>query len=133
MRKVWLHQTRIGNNDLFTCKVRKSNFDSKNLFSGLSLYDLTGQGYLRESDLENYILELIPTLPQLDGLEKSFHSFYVCTAVRKFLFFLDPLKTGKVRIQDILACSFLDDLLELRDEEIPKVRQNAKLKIFLKN
>ncbi|XP_070360347.1 serine/threonine-protein phosphatase 2A regulatory subunit B'' subunit gamma isoform X2 [Equus asinus] len=90
MRKVWLHQTRIG----------------------LSLYDVAGQGYLRESDLENYILELIPTLPQLDGLEKSFYSFYVCTAVRKFFFFLDPLRTGKIKIQDILACSFLDDLLE---------------------
>lgn len=64
-------------------------------------------------DLENYIQDLIPTLPQLDGLEKSFHSFYVCTAVRKFLFFLDPLRTGRVRIQDILACSFLDDLLEV--------------------
>lgn len=86
------------------------------------MYDQTGQGFLRESDLENYIQELIPTLPQLDGLEKSFHNFYVCTAVRKFLFFLDPLRTGKVRIQDILACSFLDDLLELRDEELPKVR-----------
>ncbi|MEQ2164341.1 hypothetical protein GOODEAATRI_005674 [Goodea atripinnis] len=46
-------------------------------------------------DLENYILELIPTLPQLDGLEKSFYSFYVCTAVRKFFFFLDPLRTGQ--------------------------------------
>ncbi|XP_066591199.1 serine/threonine-protein phosphatase 2A regulatory subunit B'' subunit gamma-like [Prorops nasuta] len=103
MRKVWLHQTRIG----------------------LSLYDVTGQGYLRESDLENYILELIPTLPQLEGLEKSFHSFYVCTAVRKFLFFLDPLRTGRVRIQDILACSFLDDLLELRDEDLPKDLQEA--------
>ena len=91
MRKVWLHQTRIG----------------------LSLYDVAGQGYLKESDLENYILELIPTLPQLDGLEKSFYSFYVCTAVRKFFFFLDPLRTGKVKIQDILACSFLDDLLEV--------------------
>ena len=64
-------------------------------------------------DLENYILELIPTLPQLDGLEKSFHSFYVCTAVRKFFFFLDPFRSGRVRIQDILACSFLDDLLEV--------------------
>lgn len=73
MRKVWLHQTRIG----------------------LSLYDVAGQGHLRESDLENYILELIPTLPQLDGLEKSFYSFYVCTAVRKFFFFLDPLRTGE--------------------------------------
>ncbi|CAB3372193.1 Hypothetical predicted protein [Cloeon dipterum] len=103
MRKVWLQQTRIG----------------------LSLYDITGQGYLRESDLENYILELLPTLPQLDGLEKSFHSFYVCTAVRKFFFFLDPLRTGRIRIQDVLACSFLDDLLELRDEELPKDLQDA--------
>ena len=103
MRKVWLHQTRVG----------------------LSLYDVTGLGYLRESDLENYILELIPTLPQLNGLEKSFHSFYVCTAVRKFVFFLDPLHTGQIRIQDILACSFLDDLLELRDGELPKDQQQT--------
>uniref|UniRef100_A0A2K5P8S4 Serine/threonine-protein phosphatase 2A regulatory subunit B'' subunit gamma n=1 Tax=Cebus imitator TaxID=2715852 RepID=A0A2K5P8S4_CEBIM len=104
MRKVWLHQTRIG----------------------LSLYNVAGQGYLRESDLENYILELIPTLPQLDGLEKSFYSFYVCTAVRKFFFFLDPLRTGKIKIQDILACSFLDDLLELRDEDLSKESQETK-------
>ena len=40
---MWLQQTRIG----------------------LSLYDVTGLGYLRESDLESYILELIPTLPQV--------------------------------------------------------------------
>ncbi|XP_061424672.1 serine/threonine-protein phosphatase 2A regulatory subunit B'' subunit gamma [Lethenteron reissneri] len=103
MRKVWLHQTRIG----------------------LSLYDVAGQGYLRESDLENYILELIPTLPQLDGLEKSFYSFYVCTAVRKFFFFLDPLRTGRIKIQDILACGFLDDLLELRDEDLSKESQDC--------
>ncbi|BFZ07202.1 hypothetical protein BsWGS_10241 [Bradybaena similaris] len=101
MRKVWLHQTRIG----------------------LSLYDVAGQGYLKESDLENYILELIPTLPQLNGLERTFYSFYVCTAVRKFFFFLDPLRNGKIRIQDILSCSFLDDLLELRDEDLSKEMQ----------
>ncbi|XP_037093338.1 serine/threonine-protein phosphatase 2A regulatory subunit B'' subunit gamma-like [Pollicipes pollicipes] len=103
MRKVWLHQTRIG----------------------LSLYDVTGEGYLRETDLENYILEMIPTLPQLNGLEKSFHNFYVCTAVRKFFFFLDPLRTGKIKIQDVLACSFLDELLELRDEELSKEAQES--------
>ena len=62
---------------------------------GLSLYDVAGRGYLRESDMENYILELIPTLPQLAGLEQSFYSFYVCTAVRKFFFFLDPMRTGR--------------------------------------
>ncbi|XP_050404176.1 serine/threonine-protein phosphatase 2A regulatory subunit B'' subunit gamma [Patella vulgata] len=103
MRKVWLHQTRIG----------------------LALYDVAGHGYLRESDLENYILELIPTLPQLNGLEKSFYSFYVCTAARKFFFFLDPIKTGKIKIVDILTCSFLDDFLELRDEELSKEFQES--------
>jgi len=103
MRKVWIHQTRIG----------------------LSLYDVNGQGQLREQDVENYIAELIETLPQLDGLDKSFHSFYVCTAVRKFFFFLDPLRTGKIKIQDILASSFLDDLLELRDQDLAKDAQDA--------
>ena len=101
MRKVWLNQTRIG----------------------LSIYDVQGQGYLRETDLENYILELIPTLHQLKCLEKSFYSFYVCTAVRKFFFFLDPIHSGRIKIQDILASSFLDELLELRDEDLPKELQ----------
>ncbi|TRY64227.1 hypothetical protein TCAL_14307 [Tigriopus californicus] len=108
MRKVWLHQTRIG----------------------LSLYDVTGQGFLREQDLENYIAELIPTLPQLDGLEKSFHNFYTCTAVRKFFFFLDPLRTGRIRIQDILACSFLDELLELRDQDLAKDVQESNCELL---
>lgn len=101
MRKVWLQQTRVG----------------------LSLYDASGQGYLREPDLESYIAELLPTLPQLEGLEPSFHNFYICTAVRKFLFFLDGLRAGRVRILDILACSFLDELLELRDAELSKELQ----------
>ena len=72
---------------------------------GLITYLLTG---VICSVLNHYNVYL-----QLDGLEKSFYSFYVCTAVRKFFFFLDPLHTGKVKIQDILACSFLDDLLEV--------------------
>jgi serine/threonine-protein phosphatase 2A regulatory subunit B'' len=97
-KKFWLHQTRIG----------------------LSLYDGAGLGYLKESDLENYIFELIPTLPQLEILERSFYSFYVCTAVRKFFFFLDPLRTGKVKITEILSSGFLDQLIELRDEDISK-------------
>lgn len=101
MRKVWIEQTRIG----------------------LSFYDSTGQGYLSEADLEQYILELIPTFSQLAGLEKSFHNFYVCTVLRKFFFFLDPLRTGKIRIRDILTSGFLDDLLELRDDEVSKDAQ----------
>ena len=45
--------------------------------------------------------------------------------MRKFFFFLDPLRTGKIKIQDILASSFLDDLLELRDQDLAKDAQDA--------
>ncbi|XP_050297092.1 serine/threonine-protein phosphatase 2A regulatory subunit B'' subunit gamma-like [Anthonomus grandis grandis] len=99
MRKMWLDHTRVG----------------------LSVYDSNRQGYLTETELENYINDLLPGLCQLDGLEKSFHSF--CTAVRKFLFFLDGARTNRIRILDILASTFLDDLLELRDEELSKEMQ----------
>ena len=49
---------------------------------GLSLYDASGQGFLKESDLETYIYELIPTMPQLKHLQAMFLPFYVCTATR---------------------------------------------------
>ena len=43
------------------------------------------------------MLHNIFRLLQLEGLEKSFYSFYVCTAVRKFFFFLDPMRKGTSR------------------------------------
>ena len=112
MRKTWLKQTRIG----------------------LSIYDDTGRGYIKEAvsrcccqrliraflptlcglqGLESYINELIPTLVQLKGLDSTFLPFYVCTAVRKFYFFLDPNRTGRIKILDILSCGFIDDLLDV--------------------
>lgn len=32
---------------------------------------------------------------------------------------------GRIKIQDILACGFLDDLLELRDDDLSKEQQEA--------
>lgn len=58
----------------------------------------------------------MPTIPQLASLDEQLIPFYVCVAVRKFFFFLDPFKTGKIRITDILESTFLDSILELRDE-----------------
>lgn len=45
--------------------------------------------------------------------------------MRKFFFFLDPLRAGRIRIQDILACTFLDELLELRDQDLSKEVQET--------
>jgi len=94
VRKVNLHQTRIQ----------------------ISLYDSAGYGYLKEKDLENFIYELIPSFPQLSSLQDNFYSFYVITAVRKFFFFLDPKRTGRIWIKDMLTSPILAELYELRQE-----------------
>jgi serine/threonine-protein phosphatase 2A regulatory subunit B'' len=94
VRKVNLHQTRIQ----------------------ISLYDSAGFGYLKEKDLENFIFELIPSFPQLSSLQENFYPFYVITAVRKFFFFLDSKRTGKILIKDILTSPILAEFYELRQE-----------------
>ena len=90
----------IDNSESFTAVILSSNYsnvsEDKAIFGNNNTNFFIS--FLREQDVENYISELIESLPQLDGLDKSFHSFYVCTAVRKFFFFLDPIHTGKIRI-----------------------------------
>ena len=56
----------------------------------LQFYDQSNRGRLRETDIENYIFNLIPDLPALAGMSTAFHPFYVFTATRRFMFFLDP-------------------------------------------
>jgi len=83
----------------------------------LSFYDSMGNGYFREKDMENFIFELIPTLPQLNSLQEDFYPFYVFSAVRKFFFFLDPKRTGRIHMRDILCSKILEELLEMRQED----------------
>lgn len=45
-------------------------------------------------------------------LQEEFYPFYVFTAVRKFFFFLDPKKTGKIYIRDLLPSTILPELYE---------------------
>uniref|UniRef100_A0A7S1WIZ3 Serine/threonine-protein phosphatase 2A regulatory subunit B'' subunit gamma n=1 Tax=Alexandrium catenella TaxID=2925 RepID=A0A7S1WIZ3_ALECA len=99
----------------FMFVVRKVNIRQTRV--QLSYYDVLGCGYLREKDMENFIFELIPTLPQLDSLQEEFYPFYVFTAVRKFFFFLDPKRTGRLRIRDLLSSSILPELYELRQDQ----------------
>ncbi|CAE8657038.1 unnamed protein product, partial [Polarella glacialis] len=99
----------------FTFVVRKVNLKQTRV--QLSYYDALGCGYLREKDMENFIFEMIPTLPQLSTLQEEFYPFYVFTAVRKFFFFLDPKRTGRVHIRDLLSSPILPELYELRQEQ----------------
>ncbi len=85
----------------------------------LTCYDEMGYGYLREQDLENYVFEQIPSLPQLTGLEVDFYPYYVFTAVRKFVFFLDPMRKGKIKISDLIASPILREFNQLRSPQTP--------------
>jgi serine/threonine-protein phosphatase 2A regulatory subunit B'' len=80
----------------------------------LTCYDDIGYGYLREQDLENYVYDQLATLPPLQSLERDFYPYYVFTAVRKFIFFLDPHRRGKLRIKSIVESAVMGEFDALR-------------------
>eukprot|EP00416_Gambierdiscus_australes_P035577 CAMPEP_0171099516 /NCGR_PEP_ID=MMETSP0766_2-20121228/51775_1 /TAXON_ID=439317 /ORGANISM="Gambierdiscus australes, Strain CAWD 149" /LENGTH=462 /DNA_ID=CAMNT_0011559161 /DNA_START=106 /DNA_END=1494 /DNA_ORIENTATION=- len=104
----------IGIQNFLNFLVRTVNIRQTRLHLGS--YDVLGCGYLREKDMENFIFELIATLPQLKSLQEEFYPFYVFTAVRKFFFFLDPKRTGRLRIKDLLSSQIIFELYELKQE-----------------
>lgn len=75
---------------------------------------LISQRYLTEKDLETYMFDQIPTLPRIASLHKSFYPYYATLAARKFLFFLDPKNTGKIRIPDLVLSPLMAELEEAR-------------------
>ena len=56
----------------------------------------------------------MPTFPNLENLTEPFYPIYVITSVRKFFFFLDPKRTGKIQIKDMMTSPILAELYELR-------------------
>ena len=79
----------------------------------LQFYDVGGKGLLREQDIENYIYNLIPDLPPLQGMHENFYPFYVFTATRRFMFFLDPKRCGRIPIRRLVTSPIMEELLEL--------------------
>ena len=65
--------------------------------------------------MELYINDIIPTFPNLKNLEESYMRYYIISAVRKFFFFLDPKRTGRIYIKDMLTSPMLAELYELRN------------------
>ncbi|KXS11017.1 hypothetical protein M427DRAFT_73347 [Gonapodya prolifera JEL478] len=85
-----------------------------------SLYDADDDGYLTEDQLEKYVTDVLPTFPQLQGVSRGFTKFYVCSAVRKFFYFLDPMRRGRISIKDMLLSPILTEFFELREPELSK-------------
>jgi serine/threonine-protein phosphatase 2A regulatory subunit B'' len=79
----------------------------------LLAFDTSGDGCLREHDVENYVFEAIPGVPELAALQENFYPFYVFTAVRKFFFFLDPNRTGKLAVRDCVSSRVFAEWMRL--------------------
>jgi Ca2+-binding EF-hand superfamily protein len=69
-------------------------------------------GYVTEEELQLYIESQMPKLnlkPQSDTIR----TFYICTCIRKFSFFHDKCKQGRMKIDSIVFSPILSELLEL--------------------
>ena len=114
---------RIDMQSFFHSIVRKNNLFQTRIH--ISLYDTNGNGYLTEANLKEYISELVPTFTHLKNMDEEFKENYIIGAMKKFTFFLDPKRTGRVYIKDMLTSPILAELYELRQERYEEeVNQN---------
>jgi serine/threonine-protein phosphatase 2A regulatory subunit B'' len=75
-------------------------------------------GYLSESDLSRFIKDSMQKSTSLQRIENKFTKYYVITAVRKFFFFLDENKRGKISIDDILGSPILVEFNDLQNDDL---------------
>jgi len=50
------------------------------------------------------------------NIDEDFKEMYIICALKKFFFFFDPKKTGRIYIKDILTSPILAELYELRQK-----------------
>lgn len=74
---------------------------------------LPHSGSLTEAELGYYMHDLLHSLPALQNVSESFSSFYVYTAVRRFIFFLDPTVNHKISIAHLVASPVMEELMDL--------------------
>jgi serine/threonine-protein phosphatase 2A regulatory subunit B'' len=66
-------------------------------------FDIYREGFLTDKDLESYIKDEIRQFFFYDEISEDIKEYYLLVAQRKFFFFLDPKRTGKIYIKDIIV------------------------------
>ena len=80
----------------------------------LSFYDEQCTGHLTEEQLMNYVYDDIGSSgggqqAQWSGLDSEFTPFYVFTVIRKFVFFVDGARRGRMSIRELAHSSLLHE------------------------
>lgn len=69
--------------------------------------------YITCEQLQAYIYRRIPDLDPEHQMVESFHEFYTCTAVQRFLFHVDTRNSNKLSIRQIMTSQVLKEFLDL--------------------
>ena len=100
----------------------------------LELCDSSGEGLLCEADVELFVERAMPHLRTVRRvrtmMQGHYAVFYRCHAARKFFYFLDKTKRGRLHIDTILASDVLLELAKLyqvsdTDDDEPDKKQGA--------
>lgn len=117
--------------DDFLRFVQRS-MDVENTAMKLLLFAQEGNhSFLTEHELERYIYELIPEIPDSNKLHESFYPYYAYCSARRFFFFLDPKRTKRISIKKLAHSLVMEELLFLQrlskrdgDFDVGKVNSN---------
>lgn len=93
--------------------VRKTNIEENKIT--LSLYDVYCEGFLTDKDLENFIKDEIRQFTFYEEITEEIKEYYLLVSQRKFFFFLDPKRTGKIYIKDIVTSPILTEFNEMKE------------------
>jgi len=82
-------------------------------------------GFLTDKDLESYIKDEIRQFFFYDEISEDIKEYYLLVAQRKFFFFLDPKRTGKIYIKDIIVSPILNEFMEMKEKgKIEEISSN---------
>ena len=96
--------------------IRRNNVEENKL--QLSYSDLSCEGYLTESDLDDYLKNQVQHFPFFEAIEPRFREYYILVAQRKFFFFFDPKRTGKISINEVVTSDVINEFLEMGDDRL---------------
>ncbi|KAI8898931.1 hypothetical protein BC833DRAFT_587720 [Globomyces pollinis-pini] len=112
------NQNRLISSDALFDYLDRSNTNIDMLFN-LSNYGREFPGFITDEELGLFFEDMMPRLhlgSQVDG----FKPYYLCICTRKLSFFLDPKRLGRVNIETLALSNVFNELLELRDPDLPK-------------
>lgn len=87
--------------------------------ASLKRYDLENRGFLLETELQAFVTDTVPSLQFLGTIDEDFVPFYAFGATKKIMFHLDPRRSGKVSIVDLVVSAYMRDFLSLAQTPLP--------------